>query len=163
MFQVCEDCNRRYDDEYSNTMCPHYPLGTSERTYCREHDLFKPCSGCAVQEEFGFREGQGKSGAWTLGAVLVIAALWALVLWWWSPWNLTIPVLYDCVDCGTTNAEVRVPARKAETDVREWMEATTVLLMRDHSQRSPRCRATKFTTVKIPVTGAEHIGGAPVN
>lgn len=87
MFQICDDCHRRYDDEFSNTMCPHYPLGTSPETYCRKHDLFRPCSGCAVIEE---RE--GKSGAWMLAAIVVLVLFWIGVLWYahskgWLPWQ----------------------------------------------------------------------------
>jgi hypothetical protein len=37
MLVRCEECGRRFDDEYRWTMCPHDPLDAG---YCKEHDLF---------------------------------------------------------------------------------------------------------------------------
>lgn len=52
---LCEKCNRRYNDEYRWTICPHDPLEAgSGRPYCSRHDLFnchlcKPVKPAEVQ------------------------------------------------------------------------------------------------------------------
>ena len=43
MITRCEACNRVYDDEFADTGCPHYPLGTGAATFCRRCDLYRPC------------------------------------------------------------------------------------------------------------------------
>lgn len=40
----CEKCSTVYDDATRWTICPHGPLGGSNR-YCRIHDL-DPCTFC---------------------------------------------------------------------------------------------------------------------
>lgn len=37
-------CGIVYDDEQRSTICPHYPLGTSEDTFCKRCDLYRPCA-----------------------------------------------------------------------------------------------------------------------
>lgn len=41
-------CGHRVDDEHYDTVCPHYPLGAGAGTYCKTHDLFRPCPVCEV-------------------------------------------------------------------------------------------------------------------
>ena len=74
----------------------------------------------------------------------------------------TIGVLYSCDECGIRNAEVQVPSRDAE-DVIQWMEKICIIaLSRDHADRSPHCRPKVLTNIKIPMTGVDRVGGAPV-
>lgn len=71
---------------------------------------------------------------------------------------------YSCRDCGLHRVVVTVPARNEES-VTEWMDATVLLLVRDHEHKSPRCHPKAFSEVLIPIrdekTGAEagQIGG----
>lgn len=46
-------CGCRVDDLHYSTVCygpgpdgGHYPLFTSPETYCKVHDLYRPCAGC---------------------------------------------------------------------------------------------------------------------
>ena len=52
MWQVCDECQRRYDDEYQWTICPHNPLeaGPKPEDYCKRHDFFGPCPICNRKE-----------------------------------------------------------------------------------------------------------------
>jgi hypothetical protein len=76
-----------------------------------------------------------------------------------------IPVIackYSCPLCGLRRVTVYVSIRLNE-DVVEWMnKQVTPALMRDHEFRSPGCRATEFSEVMIPVTGANKIGGPTI-
>lgn len=73
---------------------------------------------------------------------------------------VTVTVLYSCHVCGLTDIPVPVPARTDE-DVLVWMEQTGGLLSQDHAQRSPLCHPKTLSNVKIPMTGADRVGGAP--
>ena len=76
--------------------------------------------------------------------------------------NLSIEVLYTCRACGINDRPVKVPARLTE-DVIQWTEQVMAPAVgADHMATSPRCRATRMTHVKIPMTGADRVGGAPV-
>ncbi len=76
----------------------------------------------------------------------------------------TIEVLYTCNQCGLTDVHVMVFSRMAE-DVSVWlMEVAAPALAHDHEQRSPHCRITKFTNIKIPIpAGTSKIGGTVEN
>ena len=43
------------------------------------------------------------------------------------------------------------------------MRATTLLVAKEHRRLSPTCDAQELTELLIPVTGADRIGGSPVN
>ena len=75
---------------------------------------------------------------------------------------MTIRCLYTCEGCGLSNVACDVPAR-VEEDVVVWMEATIRALSRDHARRSPTCHPKSLQEVKIPVTGAEKVGGPSVS
>jgi hypothetical protein len=72
-----------------------------------------------------------------------------------------IRCLYSCVLCDSLDIAVDVPAR-GEEDAAAWMETVTMKIGEDHQRRNPLCRATKIDTLKIPITGANKIGGEPI-
>lgn len=74
---------------------------------------------------------------------------------------LKIEVLYSCHSCGLNDVKVQVPAR-TEENVLVWMETTGAYLSADHDKRSPHCHPDTLSNVKIPITGTDRIGGAPV-
>ena len=67
---------------------------------------------------------------------------------------------YSCFKCGIIKRVITVPSREEE-DVKTWMDATALLISRDHDRHSPGCVITKLDEVWIPVEGAEKIGGLP--
>lgn len=75
--------------------------------------------------------------------------------------RITITVKYSCNGCGLIDADCQVDARPSEKmDVRHWLEnicAHTVAA--DHAYRSPECKAVKMANLKIPMGGADYIGG----
>lgn len=75
---------------------------------------------------------------------------------------MTIDVRYSCAGCKLTEIHVDVPARESDEDVAAWMDRTIRVLAADHWRRSPRCTAKSLQEVKIPVGGAQHIGGPTV-
>lgn len=75
--------------------------------------------------------------------------------------DIKITVLYSCHKCGLNNVAIDVKAREQE-DVIEWMEYLGGELARDHDRRSKRCITRHLVDVKIPIEGADRIGGAPV-
>ena len=71
----------------------------------------------------------------------------------------TIELTYTCDLCGVKDREVRVPARQDE-DVVQWLgQIAMAALQADHEKISPGCRPENFTDIKIPVSGADKIGG----
>lgn len=74
---------------------------------------------------------------------------------------VTITVRYSCPACGLVDAEVAVPARVDEC-VLKWMKATCAACADDHRKRSPHCHPAELYDLKIPMTGADRVGGAPV-
>jgi len=76
--------------------------------------------------------------------------------------KLMITVFYSCPACGLKDVAVVVPARETE-DVRVWMDKTIRLTCDDHAQRSPSCHPEQLHDLKIPITGADRVGGAPSN
>jgi hypothetical protein len=75
--------------------------------------------------------------------------------------ELMITVRYSCSLCGLLRVPCRVPAR-GEENVVLWMEGVVLRLSDDHARRSPHCHPDKLTEVMIPMSGAEKVGGAPV-
>ena len=75
---------------------------------------------------------------------------------------MNITVLYSCSQCGAVERPVEVKARTTE-DVVDWMKSLSYVLSRHHDKHSPGCHVTTLTEVKIPATGIDRIGGAPVN
>lgn len=66
----------------------------------------------------------------------------------------TIPIRYSCQWCGLANVEIDVPSRNLDEDVIQWMNrSVTPGLMKDHEERSPKCRPQKFSNVMIPMEG----------
>lgn len=80
------------------------------------------------------------------------------------PGNLpTITVLYSCEYCQVVDAKVEVQARTTE-EVTDWMKLTCITtVIADHYSKSPQCRASKLTNLKIPTTGTSKIGGSVEN
>lgn len=76
--------------------------------------------------------------------------------------NPMIRILYSCHLCGLDDQAIEVPGRGDE-DVKEWFENTLVATIdKDHRRRSPNCSATRIDTIKIPIHGAEKIGGPAI-
>lgn len=75
------------------------------------------------------------------------------------PGGVIITCLYSCEGCGIKDARVDVVARAADEDVVAWMDQAVRSLARDHSRRSPHCRPQSLQEIKIPITGADRIGG----
>lgn len=74
--------------------------------------------------------------------------------------NLTIGVKYSCHLCGLKDIEVQIPARETE-DVLAWMhQVLEPGVGADHQMRSPHCKPKTLKDVKIPMSGADRIGGA---
>lgn len=78
------------------------------------------------------------------------------------PEGNVIVVRYSCTLCGLMDAECRVTERGDE-GVLEWTEAMIVELCRDHAARSPGCHPKELHNIKIPIDGADKIGGAPIH
>ncbi len=75
---------------------------------------------------------------------------------------IAIRVLYTCRLCGLDNVGVDVPARGDE-NVLVWMDSTARQLSEDHAKRSPNCYPKTLDEIKIPITGANKVGGPCVN
>lgn len=71
--------------------------------------------------------------------------------------------LYSCDGCGVTDADFDVPERRSDEDVIAWMEKLRQRVTIEHRFRSPDCQATALAEVKIPMTGAQRIGGLPIH
>lgn len=76
--------------------------------------------------------------------------------------GVTIGVLYSCRTCGLKDVTVQVRAREDNEEVVAWMEACGKVLGADHFLRNPHCRTESLSDIKIPITGADRVGGAPV-
>jgi hypothetical protein len=76
---------------------------------------------------------------------------------------LVITVQYSCVLCGTQDAPVRVRARASDEDLKTWMDMTIMAVSDDHNRRSPHCHPKTLSNLKIPVEGAEWVGGPAVH
>jgi hypothetical protein len=74
----------------------------------------------------------------------------------------TIEVQYSCPDCALVDVGVHVQARTDE-DVREWMDQTVQAVNADHAQRSRACRPQRIGNLKIPIEGADRVGGPVVH
>lgn len=81
------------------------------------------------------------------------------------PVGLTIRVQYSCALCGVQNGSVDVPARMSDDDnVVHWVEQICGnAIGQDHRRRSPTCPARKISEVKIPIDGAERVGGPAIH
>ncbi len=75
---------------------------------------------------------------------------------------MTIRCLYSCEGCGLKDQGVDVPARVGDEDVVAWMERTVLLLSNDHRRRSFGCHPKTLQEVKIPIVGADRIGGPSI-
>lgn len=74
----------------------------------------------------------------------------------------TLRCLYSCAICGLDDVGCDVAERGPAEDVAHWMRAVAIVaLSRDHQRRSPRCTATNFAKVMIPLTGAARVGDVP--
>jgi hypothetical protein len=75
---------------------------------------------------------------------------------------ITIPVQYSCVLCGVKDYTIQVPARAEADDLIIWMQATIALIAQDHRATHPDCLSATLQDLKIPIDGAEWVGGPPV-
>ena len=75
---------------------------------------------------------------------------------------MTIRVLYSCEGCGLKEVGVDVPARLGDEDVVAWMERTIRLAGNDHRRRSLGCHPKSLQDLKIPITGADRVGGPAI-
>lgn len=74
-----------------------------------------------------------------------------------------IEIIYTCGQCTAIEIKLKVPARTTEEVVHWVRNICGHAIGLDHSTRSPNCRATTMKDLKIPMTGADKIGGSPVN
>lgn len=74
---------------------------------------------------------------------------------------MTICLRYTCDLCGLNDVSLDVPAREHE-DVVAWMHATVQRVADDHRRLSPGCPARELTHLKIPISGAQKVGGPPI-
>lgn len=73
-------------------------------------------------------------------------------------------IKYSCPECGLRDVEVKVPFRRSDHDVAEWMNELCVILSRDHDERSPQCHPEQLADIKIPTPeGTQWVGGPPVH
>lgn len=76
---------------------------------------------------------------------------------------MKITVQYSCVLCGLKNVSLAVPARTSDkVNVKLWLEQTARYIGEDHQMRTPGCPSKSIQDLKIPVDGAEWIGGPTV-
>lgn len=76
----------------------------------------------------------------------------------------TIVCKFSCALCGVHQHNVAVPARVDDTDVKVWMDATVLLVAKEHKRLSPTCQARELTNLMIPMPkGADRIGGVARN
>lgn len=73
-----------------------------------------------------------------------------------------ITIYYSCPECDVTRRALRVPTRGDDEPLKVWMEVTSRHMQADHHRQSPNCQPTFFTDIMIPMTGADKVGGAPV-
>ena len=75
--------------------------------------------------------------------------------------NQTIQNKYSCIECGLSDTCCEVTAR-SEEDVLVWMDYLILAIAYNHSMRSPHCPAKSITDIKIPISGADKIGGVAI-
>jgi len=51
---------------------------------------------------------------------------------------------------------------RGDEDVVKWLDQTAAYVALDHRRRSPNCIARKMSNLKIPLTGADRVGGPPI-
>jgi hypothetical protein len=76
---------------------------------------------------------------------------------------LKITVTYSCNGCGANDRKLDVPARPEDMDLMVWMNQLAQLISNDHAKRSPGCRTRKMRDLKIPIDGADWVGGPPIH
>ena len=68
----------------------------------------------------------------------------------------TIKCLFSCNKCGLKDISVQVPVRNPNQDIVDWMNKVVAVKLSDaHFQRSPHCRITSLSEVKIPINKKE--------
>jgi len=70
-----------------------------------------------------------------------------------------LTIFYTCDSCGINERPINVKAREKDENIVRWIEQVTICISNDHSRVSPDCRAERMTNVKIPISGADQIGG----
>lgn len=65
--------------------------------------------------------------------------------------EVSVELRYSCRDCGLHRVSCTVPARTADQDVVEWVEASMRLAAADHHRRNPGCRPREFAEVLLPM------------
>lgn len=75
----------------------------------------------------------------------------------------TAEIRYKC-HCMSAEAIVRVPWRREDQDVVEWVERTCgEAIAADHQKRSPLCLRKTMEYAKLPAPeNAPYLGGKPV-
>ena len=66
-----------------------------------------------------------------------------------------IRILYSCLLCGIKDASVLVDQREDAEDIKDWMEKVTYALCQNHDHRSPHCKPSSLSEVKIPISKDE--------
>ncbi len=74
---------------------------------------------------------------------------------------MKIRILYSCLICGLKDVACEVPAREEE-DVIVWLHNSMLFVRDDHGRRSPKCNSDRASDIKIPMTGANKIGGPTI-
>lgn len=74
-----------------------------------------------------------------------------------------IVCIYSCNWCGVVEQNFDVPIRLVDQEVVDWVQNTIGrALAADHGRRSPKCSATEFQNLKIPVPSGTPTIGRPV-
>ena len=74
----------------------------------------------------------------------------------------TIQVQYACDACRLKDIKIQVIARDPAESVTDWIGGTARKVWQDHWRRSPNCKATSLTYLKIPYDEGTPVG-APVS
>lgn len=73
--------------------------------------------------------------------------------------STTLTVFYSCFACGLDDVMCEAPVRQKYEDVFVWMEKLSYVLSDDHDARSPECHVSVLSNIKVPIDGANMIGG----
>lgn len=72
---------------------------------------------------------------------------------------LEIEILYTCGQCELEpDIRLKVPARRASEDIKEWVRKMSIHIQSDHLKRSPDCQAEALANIKIPINDNEYNG-----
>lgn len=83
-----------------------------------------------------------------------------------TPFNealLYVTVFYSCPRCGVVDKPLTVRCRQRGEDSSDWVYMVIELLSVDHHTAFPGCGTKTLHDLKIPVAGAEYLGGPAIH